>query len=507
MTAQAPSPPHHRIAIVGSGFAGLGMAIALKQDGEQDFVILERAEDLGGTWRDNTYPGCGCDVPSHLYSFSFAPNPNWSRTFSKQPEIWDYMKGVSRRYGIDPHIRYRHEVTAAAWDAERELWRIETGAGPLTADILIAGAGGLSEPKLPDLPGVERFEGRMFHSARWDHEHSLAGERVGVIGTGASAIQFVPEIQPEVGELHVFQRTPPWIVSSRDRPVSRWERAIYKALPPAQLAMRAAIYWARELFVIGFMHPREGSPGERMARRHLEEQVPDQALRAKLTPSYRMGCKRVLISDDYYPALQQPNVELVTDAIVEITPSGVLTADGAEHELDTIVLGTGFHVTDMPVGEWVHGAHGQTLAEVWRGSPQAYLGTSVAGFPNLFLLVGPNTGLGHNSIVFMIESQINHLRGCLRFMLRHGLHTVEARNDVQERFNEQIQRRLQGSVWNSGGCASWYIDQNGKNTTIWPGFTWPFRRRTRHFDPADYVLLPRRRPASALAQPLGSGVA
>jgi cation diffusion facilitator CzcD-associated flavoprotein CzcO len=481
MVAQAPLPAHHRIAIVGSGFAGLGMAIALKQDGEEDFAILERAEDLGGTWRENTYPGCGCDVPSHLYSFSFAPNPNWSRTFSRQAEIWEYMKDVSRRYGVGPHIRYGHEVTAAAWDTERELWLIETSAGPLTADVLIAGAGGLSEPKLPDIPGIERFGGTIFHSARWDHAHSLEGERVGVIGTGASSIQFVPAIQPQVGRLHVFQRTPPWIVSSRDRPVSRAERAVYKAFPPAQLAMRAAIYWARELFVIGFMHPREGSPGERMARKHLEAQVPDE----------------------YYPALQQPNVELVTDAIAEITPRGILTADGSERELDTIVLGTGFHVTDMPVGEWVAGADGRTLAETWQGSPQAYLGSSVAGFPNLFLLVGPNTGLGHNSIVFMIESQINHLRGALRFMRKHGLHTVEVRREVQERFNERIQARLQGTVWNSGGCASWYLDQNGRNTTIWPGFTWPFRRRTRHFKASDYRLRPRR-PATTEAHALGS---
>lgn len=488
------STPHHHIAIVGSGFAGLGMAIKLKQESIEDFVILERADGLGGTWRDNTYPGCGCDVPSHLYSFSFAPNPGWSRTFSRQPEIWEYLRAVSRRYGIDPHIRYRHEVTGAQWDAQAERWEVQTSAGPLTADILIAGPGPLSDPKLPDIPGIESFAGEMFHSARWKHSYPLDGKRVGVIGTGASAIQFVPEIQPQVGQLSLFQRTPPWVVGSRDRPISGVEHAIYRALPGAQLAMRAAVYWARELFVIGFMRPRAESPGERMARRHLESQVPDPELRAKLTPNYRMGCKRVLISNDYYPALQQPNVELVTDAIREITPTGVLTADGTARDLDAIILGTGFHVTDMPVGNWVRGADGRSLTDTWKGSPQAYLGASVAGFPNLFLLVGPNTGLGHNSIVFMIESQLNHIMGCLRFMRRHGLHSFEVRADVQQRFNERIQRRLQGTVWNSGGCASWYLDENGNNTTIWPGFTWPFRRRTRHFRPAEYRLLPRRTP-------------
>jgi cation diffusion facilitator CzcD-associated flavoprotein CzcO len=489
--------PHHHIAIIGAGFAGLGMAIKLRQEGIEDFVVLERAEDVGGTWRDNTYPGCGCDVPSHLYSFSFAPNPNWSRTFSRQAEIWEYLRAVACRYRVEPHIRYRHEVTSAHWDSELERWELQTSAGPLTADILVAGPGPLSHPKLPNIPGIESFAGEMFHSAHWNHAYPLEGKRVGVVGTGASAIQFVPEIQPKVSHLALFQRTPPWVVPSRDRPVSRLERAVYRALPAAQLAMRAAIYWARELFVIGFMHPRAESPGERMARKHLESQVPDPQLRAKLTPDYRMGCKRVLISNDYYPALQRPNVELVTNSIREITPTGVLTADGRSHELDAIVLGTGFHTTDMPIAEWVHGPDGRTLADVWKGSPQAYLGASVAGFPNLFLLVGPNTGLGHNSIVFMIESQLNHVIGCLRFMRRHGLHTFEVRGEVQQRFNERIQRRLQGTVWNSGGCASWYIDANGNNTTIWPGFTWPFRRRTRHFRPADYHLLPRRAPTPA----------
>jgi cation diffusion facilitator CzcD-associated flavoprotein CzcO len=494
---------HHQFAIVGSGFAGLGMAIRLRQEGFEDFTIFERAGELGGTWRDNTYPGCACDVPSHLYSFSFAPNPGWTRTFSRQPEIWEYMREVSRRYGIDPHIRYRHEVTSACWDTERERWRIKTSAGPFTADVLIAGPGPLSDPKPPDVPGIESFAGEMFHSARWNHAHPLDGERVGAIGTGASAIQFVPEIQPRVGRLEVFQRTAPWIVPSRDRAVSALERAVYQAFPPAQLAMRTSIYWARELFVIGFMHPRAESPGERIARKHLEEQVPDPELRAKLTPNYRMGCKRVLISDDYYPALQEPNVELVTDAIREVVPSGIVTADGALHELDTLILGTGFHVTDMPVGEWVRGADGRALADVWKGSPQAYLGAAVAGFPNLFLLVGPNTGLGHNSLVFMIESQLNHVIGCLRFMRRHGLHSFDVREEVQARFNERIQRRLRDSVWNTGGCSSWYIDANGNNTTIWPGFTWPFRERTRRFNPHDYRLLPRRAPAPQ-AEPLVS---
>jgi cation diffusion facilitator CzcD-associated flavoprotein CzcO len=492
-------PEHVRFAIAGSGFAGIGCGIRLKQEGVHDFVILERADDIGGTWRDNTYPGCACDVPSHLYSFSFEPNPRWSRTFSPQREIWDYLRRCSKKYGIGPHVRYRQTVTEAAWDDEAQLWRIETDQGSLTADFFISGVGALSDPKLPDIPGIESFEGRMFHSAKWDHGYDLNGKRVAVIGTGASSIQFVPKIQPEVGQMHVFQRTAPWIVPQRDRRLSRLEKRLYKLFPPTQLAMRAVIYWLRELFVLGFMHPREGGVNEKLARRHLETQVKDRELREKLTPHYRMGCKRVLISDDYYPALQQPNVELVTDGIAEIKPHSIVTADGAEREIDALILGTGFYVTDMAVADYVRGRDGRTMAEVWQGSPQAYLGTTVSGFPNLFFLVGPNTGLGHNSIVFMIESQLNYLMDCLAHMSSRGAEVFEVREEVQDAFNERIQRRLRGTVWNTGGCASWYLDQNGKNTTIWPGFTWPFREETRHFEPADYTLAARRRAPEPLA--------
>jgi cation diffusion facilitator CzcD-associated flavoprotein CzcO len=485
------SIPHQRIAIVGSGFSGLGMAIRLKQEGIEEFVVLERAQELGGTWRDNTYPGCACDVPSNLYSFSFAPNPDWSQTFSPQPEIWAYLQRVSREHGIDSHIRYGHEVIAARWDAEGKLWRIETSGGNLTADMLVAGAGPLSDPKLPEIDGIDSFEGTLFHSARWEHEHVLDGERVAVIGTGASSIQLVPKIQPRVGKLHVFQRTPPWVVPHRNRPTTRWERLLFRTVPAAQRLVRGAVYGARELFVLPLMHPRKGSLPERMAGKHLREQVEDPALRARLTPNYRIGCKRILISDEYYPALVQPNVEVVTDSIARITPRGIVTADGVERELDTIIFGTGFHVTDIPFSKWIYGGDGRSLAEAWSGSAQAYLGSVVAGFPNLFLLVGPNTGLGHNSIVFMIESQLHYLMECLQFMRSHDLDIVEVREPVQRRYNEQLQGRLQGTVWNSGGCASWYLDEHGRNTTIWPGSTWPFRRRLQRFEAADYALTPR----------------
>jgi cation diffusion facilitator CzcD-associated flavoprotein CzcO len=479
---------HHRVVVVGSGFSGLGMAIRLLKDGERDFVVLERAGEIGGTWRDNTYPGCRCDVPSHLYSFSFAPNPNWSSTFSPQPEILDYLREVARRYGVMPHVRFHTELELAEWDEAAGRWRLETSQGPMTAEVLVSGQGPLSEPRLPDVPGLAGFEGTAFHSASWDHDHDLTVERVAVVGTGASAIQFLPAIQPRVERLHVFQRTPPWVVPHPNRPMTRFERALYSRLPPAQLAMRAGIYWARESFVLQFRHRRVRRLATKLALRQLETQVPDPELRRKLTPRYEIGCKRILPTDEWYPAVTKPNVEVIDQALAEVRPHSVVAADGTEREVDTIVFGTGFHVTDIPFADTVRGREGRTLAEVWKGSPEAYKGAAVAGFPNLFLLVGPNTGLGHNSIVFMIESQVEYVGDALATMRRRGARRVEVRPEAQAAYNVEVQRLTQGTVWVSGGCASYYIDRNGRNSSLWPTFTWPFRRRTREFDEGAYAL-------------------
>jgi cation diffusion facilitator CzcD-associated flavoprotein CzcO len=479
---------HHRIAIVGTGFSGIGMAIRLLREGETDFVLLERAADIGGTWRDNTYPGCRCDVPSHLYSFSFAPNPNWSSTFSPQPEILDYLRDVATRFGVLPHVRFNTELESARWDEPQARWQLETSNGPLSADVVIAAQGPLSDPSVPDLPGLDSFEGKTFHSAQWDHEHDLEGERVAVIGTGASAIQFVPRIQPKVGKLHVFQRTAPWVVPHPNRVMKAFEHKLYNALPAAQLAMRGAIYWARETFVLQFRNKRLRKLGTRMALRQLERQVPDPKLRAKLTPHYEIGCKRILPTEEWYPALQQPNVELVTDAIAEVRPRSVITAGGEEREVDTIIFGTGFHVSDLPISGRLRGRDGRTLAEHWDGSPRAYKGAAVAGFPNLFFLVGPNTGLGHNSIVFMIESQITYVLSALKAMRRRGAAVLDVRPEAQAAYNAELEEMTRGTVWVSGGCSSYYIDRNGHNSTIWPTFTWPFRQRTREFDEAAYAL-------------------
>jgi cation diffusion facilitator CzcD-associated flavoprotein CzcO len=476
------------IAIIGAGFSGLGTAIRLRQQGIEDFVVLERHDDVGGTWWANTYPGCACDVPSHLYSFSFAPNPDWSQTYSAQAEIRAYLQRLAHDHDLYRSIRLGTSVTAAAWDDDAGRWTVETSAGPITARVLIAAIGHLTEPRIPDLPGLDAFEGAAFHSARWDHDHDVSGERVAAIGTGASAIQFVPAIQPQVAALHVFQRTAPWVVPHTNRRVSGAERWIYRRAPVLQKAVRAGVYAGRELLVPGFAkRPALMRAPERVARRHMRRQVSDPALLARVTPDYTIGCKRILPSNSWYPALAEPNVELVTSPIREVRARSIVTTDGSERAIDTIIFGTGFHVTDAPVGEWVRGRDGLRLADAWAGSPHAHLGCTVAGFPNLFLLLGPNTGLGHSSMIYMTESQINHVLDALRVMREHGAAVAEVRPDVQREYNRELDAKMAGTVW-STGCSSWYLDDTGRNPTLWPDWTWRFRMRTRRFDPAQHTL-------------------
>jgi cation diffusion facilitator CzcD-associated flavoprotein CzcO len=488
---------HHRIVIVGSGFSGLGAAIRLKQRGEHDFVLLERADRLGGTWRDNTYPGCACDVPSHLYSFSFALNPDWTRLCSPQQEIQSYLERVADEYSIPPHIRFDHELLEAAWNDERRLWDIHTSAGDLTAEILITGMGGLSEPALPQLAGLDSFRGTAFHSAQWNHAHSLAGERVAVIGTGASAVQFVPEIQPEVGELQIYQRTAPWIVPRSNREIDPRVRRLFQRFPPAMKLARGALYWSAELLVLGLAkEPRLMRLLERVAKKNLERQVPDPALRAKLKPSYRLGCKRILFTDQYLPALTQPNVQVVSSPIREVRPRSIVTADGAERAVDTIVFGTGFHVTDQPLIDRLRGRDGRLLAEHWHGTMAAFNGTTITDFPNLFVLLGPYTGLGHTSIVIMIEAQIDYIMKALDAIDAHDGAAIDVRPQAQGAFVAEMGRMAEGTVWTAGGCKSWYLDSHGNASTIWPDFTFRFRSRTKRFDTGDYDLIPRTAPGT-----------
>ena len=480
---------HYHVIVVGTGFAGLGMAIRLRQEGMTDFVVLERAGDVGGTWRDNSYPGCTCDVPSHLYSFSFALNPSWSRSFSGQQEIWDYLRACADRYGVRPHIRFQHEMLDATWDHLRRRWQVRTSRGELSCAVLVSATGALSDPSIPDLPGLASFQGTVFHSARWGHGHDLRGRRVAVIGTAASAIQFVPQIQPTVASLTIFQRTPSWILPRSDRDISALERRLYRTVPGLQRLVRAWVYGSREATVPGFVrHPRLMKADELIARAHLRRQIPDPVLRARLTPDYTIGCKRILLSNDYLPALMKANVDLVASGLAEVGPNWVRAADGTRTEVDTIIFGTGFQVTDIPVARRIRGREGRTLADVWSAGRQAHRGTTVIGFPNLFLLVGPNTGLGHSSIIYMIESQVAYTLEALRYLRHTGAAAVEVRPPAQAAYNEIVQSRMDRTVWSVGGCASWYLDAQGRNTTLWPTFSWRFRRATRTFRPEEYLV-------------------
>jgi cation diffusion facilitator CzcD-associated flavoprotein CzcO len=493
-------PSHFRFAIVGSGFGGMGMAIKLKQAGIEDFVVLDRDSDVGGTWHANTYPGCQCDIPSHLYSFSFAPNPNWSRTYATQPEILEYLRGVADRFGIRPHVRLECELTSAAWDDEANRWRIETSKGPLTAETLITAPGGLSAPQVPAIAGLDEFEGKVVHTARWDDDYDFTGKRVAVVGTGASAIQAVPMLQKIVKHLTLFQRTPPWIMPHVDRPISDKERRVYRRFPAFQRFVRSRVYWTNELRVPLFVYrPGLLKIGEQIAKRHMARSVADPELRRKLTPTYRLGCKRVLPSNKWYPALVEPNVDVAFGGLTEVRGNSVVTPEGEEREVDAIVFATGFHVTDIPIADMVRGREGKSLGEVWQGSPQMYRGSTVPGFPNLFFLAGYNTGLGHNSIVFMIESQLNYVMDAIRKMDAQGANRVEVRPEVVKAFNDRLQERMPRTVWNTGGCSSWYLDRNGKNTTMWPDFTWRFWQETKHFDADHYELTAKRPAAEAVA--------
>jgi cation diffusion facilitator CzcD-associated flavoprotein CzcO len=483
---------HRRIVVIGAGFGGLGMAIRLLQKGIRDFVVLEKGSDVGGTWRDNTYPGCQCDVASNMYSFSFAQNPSWSRSFAMQPEIFQYLKDCADKFGARPFIRFDTELVSAKWNDAAQRWFIETNKGSLTADLVVSGHGGLSAPSTPELPGLERFKGTVFHSAAWNHEHDLTGERVAVVGTGASAIQIIPSIQPKVRELTVFQRTPPWVVPRLDFPNSEPKKSLYRSLPFVQDLGRRQTYLTREIVVLAMRGNKLLRKSiQRVAKMHLEHQVKDPELRAKLLPNYEIGCKRILLSNDYYPALAAKNSKVVTDGIREVTERGIVTNDGTLHEVDSLVLATGFKVADHPITKTLFGTDGRSLSEHWDSGAAAYLGTTISGFPNLFLLTGPNTGLGHNSIIYMLEAQFEYILGALATLDAENLATLDVRPEAMKAFAEEMQAELKGTVWNSG-CASWYLDAQGRNTTVWPTFTWRFKNRTREFDAAAYSFEPRR---------------
>lgn len=504
-----------KIAIIGTGFSGLGMGIKLKEAGYHDFVILEQSDDIGGTWHENHYPGCACDVQSALYSFSFEQNPNWSRRFAQQPEIQAYLKHCAEKYGLMQHICFNTHVAGARYDEARASWTVETCDSPklwaymrelgvkpgdkldrsdealpefqsFRADIVVSGMGGLSTPAYPDIKGLESFTGKSFHSQDWDHGYDLRGKRVAVIGTGASAIQFVPEVAKRAARLDLYQRTPPWIMPKPDRAIRWWESALFRRLPQTLNAYRQSIYWLLEGRVLGFVgNPQILKLGELQARRHIRNQISDPALRKKVTPEFHFGCKRVLISNNYYPALARDNVNMLTVGIRQVRGNVIVDNNGREREVDCLIYGTGFKAQEPIPAGMIFGRDGQDLLDAWQEGAEAYKGSVIAGFPNFFMLMGPNTGLGHSSMVYMIESQIQYVLDAIRQMDHNGWKSVEVKEQAQSHYNARIHSKLSGSVWHTG-CQSWYVNENGKNTTLWPGFTWQFRQQTRQFDARRY---------------------
>ncbi|KXF84912.1 cyclohexanone monooxygenase [Rhodococcus ruber Chol-4] len=488
-------PPHVHTLVVGAGFGGIGMAATLlREDPRADVLVIERGDDVGGTWRVNTYPGAACDVPSALYSFSFAPEPDWSKAHGTQEEIYAYLRRVAKEQGVTDRTMFGCELRDAQWDDESARWMVSTSRGDLTAEVLVSATGALSTPTLPKVPGLESFRGKMFHSAQWDHDYDLTGKRVAVIGTGASAIQFVPAIVDTVGHLTLFQRTASWVMPKHDHTIARPVRALYRRFPLAQKVVRAAVYGQKETYVVGMTRPfarRWLVPlFERRALSVLDRQVADPELRAKLTPKFRIMCKRILLSNDWFPAITRPDVTVVASGLTALTENGVVDEAGNEYEVDTVIFGTGFTVTEPPVAQHIRGGDGRTLAETWNGSPSAYLGIAVHGFPNLFLMYGPNTNLGHSSIVYMLESQAAYIADALRAMRSRGLSAVEVTAGAQRTYNAELDPTLAGTVWNAGGCDSWYLDRKGRNSVMWPTFTWRYRARTRQFDPENYLARP-----------------
>ncbi|QOR72585.1 NAD(P)/FAD-dependent oxidoreductase [Ruania alkalisoli] len=480
-----------QVAIVGTGFAGLGLAIRLMREGIRDLVLLERADDVGGTWRDNTYPGAACDIQSHLYSYSFRPNPHWSRTYASQPEIHAYLREAAWDEGVMPKIRFGAEVLAAGWDEDQKVWSVQTPRGHVRAQFLVAATGHLSDPRLPDIPGLDRFEGTIFHSARWDHSQSLDCLRVGVVGTGASAIQIVPAIAERTGHLTVFQRTAPHVIPRFDEEFSDADRRLFARMPDVARDLRNRLFWGNESrYPQRRMVPEFLEEIEALADGHRRAQVSDPELLAKITPDYTIGCKRVLLSNDWYPALCRDDVTLETSGITSVTPSGVTLTGGQHLELDALVLSTGFEATDLPIAHRLTGRDGVLLADQWSTGGQAFASVAVHNFPNLFLMNGPNSGLGAGSVVYIIESQIDYLHGAIAHGLEHEV-ILEVSAEAEEEYVRSVRERAEGTVWLSGGCASWYVDpRSGNLTTLWPDMMHRYRAKNARFVAAPYRTVP-----------------
>jgi len=477
------------VAIVGGGISGIGAAIAIREAGLGEVLVLERAGELGGTWRDNTYPGCACDIPSVIYSYPFAPNPGWTRVFAHREEIQEYVLRTAVEHGVPACTSLNTEVHHARWDDADQRWRLATSTGPVRARALVLAAGPLHEPVLPDVPGLDAFAGTTFHSARWQHDHDLTGERIAVIGNGASAAQFVPQIRREAQHVTVFQRTPSWVMPKLDWRIGRLQRAVVRRVPALQRFARQVVWTGLDAMILTTHHARLAGLVAPVAQWNIRRAIKDPELRRAVTPDYTVGCKRVLISNDYYPALAKPDVSLVPHAVKEVRERSVVDATGAEHEIDTIIFGTGFHVTDLPIAERVHGRDGRSLADTWDGSPRAYKGTTISGFPNAFMLFGPNIGTA--SAFVMLDAQLKYLADALRAMRDHGWSSVDVRAEEQAADKARVDARLAHSAWNAGGCSSYYLDAKGNNASVFPGTMRRMHRVLARFDAEAYETVVR----------------
>ncbi|GAC1629219.1 MAG: NAD(P)/FAD-dependent oxidoreductase [Nevskia sp.] len=477
------------VLIIGAGFAGLGTAIQLRRQGIEDIVILERGTEVGGTWRDNQYPGAACDIPSNLYSFSFAQNPEWSRGYSGSREILGYIRHLATHYGLTPLIRYGHNVEALAWDEKHKLWTLSlTGREPVQGRSVVMAQGPLSNAGFPNIRGIETFQGQKIHSARWDHGYDFAGKRVAVIGTGASAVQIIPELVKTAGQVKVFQRTPGWVLPRADYAAPEWSKRLFKRLPASQTAVRRAMYLIHESMALGMIWNTPMTRAlEALGTRFREHQVKDAWLRRQLTPDFRIGCKRVLMTNDYYPALQKPNCELITWPIASISEKGIRGVEGVEHQVDCIVFATGFEVSKNGTPFRITGVAGRQLNDEWARGAQAYKSVNVAGYPNLFITFGPNSGPGHNSALVYMESQIAYIAKAIGMLVKDGVRALDVRAEAQVRYNAGIQKRLAKTNWNSG-CKSWYLSDDGFNATMYPGFATQFARQMATFERKDYLV-------------------
>ncbi|MCH7392819.1 NAD(P)/FAD-dependent oxidoreductase [Acinetobacter dispersus] len=476
-----------QVVIIGAGFAGIGAAIKLQQAGFTDFVVLEKADEIGGVWRANTYPGCACDVPSALYSYSFAPNPQWSRVFAQQQEIKTYIHNVAQQFDVKKYVRFGYEMLESAWDDQAKHWVVKTNQGLIHARFAIMAGGPMHQPVLPKIKGLETFKGAQFHSAEWNHNVDLNGKKVAVVGAGASAIQFVPEIQAQVAKLTLLQRTPQWVLPKMDQSLPKLAQALFKVLPVTQRLTRYGVYGVFESLNSSMHHPKLVSQIERLAKLNIRLGVKDPELRAKLLPDFTIGCKRVLQSNQWYPALAKPNVEVLRCGVEEVRGNTLIASDGSQHEVDAIIFGTGFEVSNPPIAKQIRNKHGKSMDEVWQGSARGYLGTVVEGCPNAFVMFGPNIAVSSSALI-IIEAQLAYILDMLKKVQAQQIETVEIRAEVLEQYNDEIQAALTNTVWNTGGCSSYFIDRNGRNSTLWPWTTFEMRARLAQCDLNDYLL-------------------